>query len=43
MKEKYLQPVTIVIRVTVRSFCSSTHLDSLEEKNDLEGLEWNYN
>ncbi len=45
MKKKYLQPDTVVFPVTgmEHSFCNTTQLDSLEEKNDLDGFDWNYN
>jgi len=45
MKKKYLMPDTVVLPITglERPVCIATRLDSLEEKDDLEGFDWNYN
>ncbi len=45
MKKKYLSPDTAVFNITCieRAFCNGSELDSLEEKNDLSGFDWNYN
>ena len=46
MKKEYLTPDTQLIHVygTGVSLCASTgELPNLDEKDDLEGFEWNYN
>lgn len=45
MKKEYLLPDTAVFKITCmeRAFCNGSELDSLEEKDDLGGFDWNYN